>query len=589
MKPLMFAAVFCGLIYAQVPHSDKRLVFSTFHGGDRDDDARAVAVDDEGFIYVAGETGSRDLQADPVGGKPFTAALNRSYLTKYKPGGKEVVWRKLIGGSALVIAQAMVIDRENNICITGMTGAKDLPMLKPIQSQHSGNNIAFVMKLSPAGNLLFSTDFGGRLQEEGRAMAVDSQNNLYIGGRYTSPDLPVKAAIQSRIGGGGADAFIAKFTPDHQLAYATYFGGTAGTDNIAAMAVGPDDSLYITGDNMSPGMATKDAWMQTPQAYSGYVAKLTPAGDAVTYFSYVGWRSGITTVRAIAVDREGQAYLAGNTSTKGLPTTQGVLQPVFAGGARDGFLLRLNAEATQINYLTYLGGSAPGTLDPSETVTAIGLDSHGHVYMTGETASPDFPGRREFQKTNAGLQDSFLMRIDPATNDVVFATFWGGRRKDAATALALGPGENATIVGESFSEDFSTSAATQPKLGSVNDAFVAQFCDPWLGANTPAGFEFMRGGEMPAVQEIAIWSGCNQAFEASEVVSSESWLKLTPDGKTVGMKLKLEIAPEGLEPSEYQAVIRVTVPEAFVRTIEIPVTLRMVDPPALPEPGSGRG
>lgn len=93
---------------------------------------------------------------------------------------------------------------------------------------------------------------------------------------------------------------------------------------------------------------------------------------------------------------------------------------------------------------------------------------------------------------------------------------------------------------------------------------------------------------MPAVQEIAVWSGCSQAFEASEVVSTENWLKLTPDGKTVGMKLKLEIAPEGLEPGEYKAVIRVTVPEAFVRTIEIPVTLRVVNPSALPEPGSGR-
>lgn len=573
------AAVCCGLLDAQALHSDKRLVFSTFHGGDRNDDARAVAVDPDGFIYVTGETESRDLKADPLGGKPFTAALSRSYLTKYAPGGKEVVWRKLIGGSALVVAQAMVLDRENNICITGITGARDLPMVKPVQSQHAGNNIAFVMKFNPAGELIFSTYFGGKLREEGNAIAVDSQNNLYIAGRSTSLDLPVKNAIQAKLGGGGADAFIAKFTPDNQLAYATYFGGSSGNDNIFAMAVGPDDSLYITGDSTSPGMATKDAWSSTPQPYSGFLAKITPAGDAVSYFTYVGWRSGYTNARALAVDQDGQAYVAGNTTAKGIPVTPNAIQPAHAGGKRDGFLLKINATGTAATYLTYLGGSVTGPADPDETVSALRIDSHGHVYVTGETASHDFPGRRELQRTHGGSHDSFLIRLDAAQNQIIYATFWGGQKKDGAAALALGPGENATIVGESFSDDFPVSAATQPRLGSTNDAFVAQICDPWLGANTPAGFVYVRGGELPASQEIAVWSGCTQPFDATGVSADQPWLKLTPDSKTVNMRLNLAIDPAGLEPGEYKATIRVTVPDSFIRTIEIPVTLRVADPP----------
>ncbi|MDX1980339.1 MAG: SBBP repeat-containing protein [Bryobacteraceae bacterium] len=575
---LLTAAIFCGLLQAQPPHSDKRLVFSTFHGGGRNDDARAVAVDPEGYIYVTGETESRDLKADAVGGKPLSAATAKSYLTKYAPGGKEIVWRKLIGGSALTVAQAIALDRENNICLTGITGARDLPLVHPTQAQHAGSNIAFVMKFSPAGELLFSTYFGGRLREEGNALAVDSRNNLYVGGRSTSPDLPVRNALQPQLAGGGADAFIAKFTPDHRLEYATYFGGSSGTDNVFAMAIGPDDSLYVTGDNMSPGMATKDAWGSTPQAYSGFLAKLTPAGDSVSYFTYIGWRSGYTSVRALAVDQDGQAYVAGHTSAKGIPATPNAIQPAYAGGRRDGFLLRIDATGTAATYFTYVGGSVTGPADPDETVSAVQIDSHGHVYVTGETVSPDFPGRREVQRTHGGAHDSFLVRIDTADNQIVYATFWGGQKKDTATALALGPGENATIVGESFSDDFPVFAATQSRLGSINDAFVAQICDPWLTATSPVvNFNWTAGAQAPDAQEVTVTCGCAQPFDAEVNAGEATWLEVARSGPTVPLRLQLRLNTQGLMAGEYRTTIRVTVLEAFQRTIEIPVVLTVTD------------
>ena len=112
------------------------------------------------------------------------------------------------------------------------------------------------MKFNAGGELLFSTYFGGDRNEEGLALAIDSQNNVYLAGRATSTNLPVKNALQPQIGGGGHDGFIAKYTPDYQLAYATYLGGASGTDNIYSIAIGHDDSLYVTGENMSAGMAT---------------------------------------------------------------------------------------------------------------------------------------------------------------------------------------------------------------------------------------------------------------------------------------------------------------------------------------------
>jgi len=581
----LFSALFNQAALAQA--ADQRLVFSTFHGGDRNDDAQAVAVDAAGNIYVTGETESRDLKADPVGGKPLTLAVFKSYLTKYEPGGKKVAWRLLIGGSSNTVTHALCLDAQGNVYIAGTSGARDLPMLNAVQAQQTGLNIAFLMKFDPQGKLLFSTYFGGDRNEEGNAIAVDSRGNIYLAGRASSTKLPVKNALQPVMGGGGQDAFIAKYTPDYQLAYATYFGGTAGTDNIRAIAVGPDDSLFVTGDSMSPGLATENAYIRTAQAYSGYLAKIDPDGQRVAYCTYIGWRTGYTVVRGLAVDAQGRAYVVGHTSSKDLKVTPNALQPVFAGGFRDGFVLRMNAAGSDAEVLTYLGGGTRGAADPDEVVQGVAVDAHGHVYVTGETVSPDFPGRRVVQPVHGGAQDSFVMRLDLDQNQIIYATFWGGAKRDGAYALALGPGENVTIVGESYSENLPLKNAVQSNLGSLNDAFVAQICDPWLGAQTPEQFRFVRGQEGPApAQEIVVWTGCEQPFDATEVVSDQPWLKVAPAGKTVPMRLGLTVDAAELEPGEHKAVIRVTVPEAYQRTIEIPVVLEVVDPPPPPPPAA---
>ncbi|MBL0157632.1 MAG: SBBP repeat-containing protein [Bryobacterales bacterium] len=568
---------------AQSPADDKRLVFSTFHGGDRNDDAVAVAIDPNGFIYMAGETESRDLDAKPVGGKPLTSAVFKGYLTKYAPEGQEVVWRVLIGGSSNTVPHAVVLDRDGNVYVAGTTGARDLPLLHPVQDTQTGMNICFLMKFSPDGELLFSTYFGGERNDEGLALAVDSTGNIYLAGRASSTQLPVKNALQPHISGGGQDAFIAKFTPDYQLAYATYLGGASGTDNIYAIAIGPDDSLYVAGETMSPGLATENAYQTVGQSYSSFVARLTPQGDAFSYFTYVGWKGGYTRIEALAVDSLGRAYAGGNTTSQQLPVSENAIQSAFGGGFRDAFLLRLNPEGTAAEYLTYLGGNSPRVADPDEGITALRVDHRGHVYAAGHTSSPDFPGyHRALQPNLAGGFDAFLLKLDVDNRQVIYSTFWGGSNRDAGLALTLGPGEAATLAGVTYSPDLPLARAAQFTLGSQNDAFVAQICDPWLGywfGDLPAAaFTHVRGAELPTALEGIVYSGCPQRFDAAGPESDQPWLTVVRDGDSVPMKLRLEVQPEGLEPGEYKATLRVTVQEAFLPVLEIPVFLTVSDP-----------
>ncbi|HYP05286.1 MAG TPA: SBBP repeat-containing protein [Bryobacteraceae bacterium] len=571
------------VVWAQEQH-EKRLVFSTYQGGDRNDDAVSAAVDADGFIYVAGESESRDLPGTPVGGKPLTSAVFKGYLTKYAPDGKKVMWRALIGGSSNTVPHAVAVDKSGNVYVAGTTGARDFPLKNPVQDKQTGLNICFLMKFDGAGELLFSTYFGGDRNEEGLALAIDSQGAMYLAGRATSTNLPVKNALQPAIGGGGQDGFIAKFSADYKLEYATYVGGTSGTDNIHSIAVGPDDSLYVTGETMSPGLSTTDAYIPLPQSYSSFVARIAPAGNTITYFTYVGWKGGYTKAQAVAVDAAGRAYVTGHTTSKQLPTSENAVQREYAGGFKDAFLLRLSAEGKTAEYLTYLGGSYTGAADPDETAVAVKVDSHGYVYVAGETTSPDFPSVRAVRPNHGGGPDAYLLRVDVDNGKILSSTLWGGGKRDAALAIALGREEVVTLVGETFSDDYPLFEALQTKMGSLNDSFVAQICDPWLVASGSPAFRYVIAGERPGSLELEIGGGCPQRFEASEVAVDQPWVSVLADGRSVPMKVKVEVNPEGLAPGDYSATLRVTVPEALRPTIDIPVTFTVAEPPLVEAP-----
>ena len=583
MRLLLSITLATAAVFAQ-PQMDKRLVFSTFHGGDRHDDAPSVAVAPDGHIYITGQSDSRDLNAPTVGGKPLTAAVSKGYITKYAPNGEKIVWRFVIGGSANTVPTALALDRDGNVWVTGRTQAGDLPMINAVQPKIEGKTNAFVMKYDGEGKLLFSTYFGGDSHETPVAIATDSRGAAYIAGRATSDNMPVKNALQPKLAATNGDGFIAKYSAAGELEYSTYLGGKGSFDNIHAIAVGPDDSLYVAGENANDGLATPNAWIEEAQPYSSFAARLSSDGSRLMYYTYIGANGGYSVARAIAVDAQGRAWVAGHTSSKRFVTTANAIQAAYAGGRRDGFLVRLTEDGSNADYVSYLGGSFHGDVDPDETVAAIRVDHRGFVVVAGSTYSPDFPGQRALQDRQGGVEDAFVMKLDADNKQIIYSTFWGGTKKDEAQALALGPGEQMTLAGESLSADLPVSAkAVQPKLASTNDGFVTQICDPWL-ATWPAesaAFRYTVGRDRPQPLDLRVHSGCTQEFEATEMDSDQPWLTVIVDKRVVPATMKLAVNVDGLAPGEHSAKVRVTIREAYRQTIEIPVKVVVDEPPVI--------
>src|SRR5207249_1464949 len=116
-----------------------------------------------------------------------------------------------------------------------------------------------------------------------------------------------------------------------------------------------------------------------------FVTKLNSAGSALAYSTYLGGSGEDDPYDGgIAVDTSGNAYIVGWTSSLDFPTSSGAFQPI-PGGSYDAFVTKLDAGADSLIYSTYLGGSG------WDEGNGIAIDADGNAYVTGNTASVNFP------------------------------------------------------------------------------------------------------------------------------------------------------------------------------------------------------
>lgn len=585
MKLLSVYLLAAAAVTAQTP-ANPLLVYSTLFGGNAIEGATAVAVDAAGNTYVAGDTTSTDLKAVAFPGtKP--RASTQAFIARLDDGGTKMSWAYLLSGTSNTHPAAMAIDPNGDLWITGRTGSTDFPLLNPVQTKQTGLNIAFLMKLKSDGQLLFSTYLGGERNDDPNAIAIDHAGNVYIGGTTGSSQFPMKNALRSTYVGG--EGFLAKFSNSGELLYSTYFGGS-GNDEIYGLAVAPDDSLYVTGLTSSQDLSTKNSWTSKYIGYPSFIAKVSASGDQVLWSSYIGAASYSVNATAVAVDANGGPIVVGHTNAKTLPTTANALQPKYSGGFRDGFVLRLAPEGDRATYLSFVGGSDTGKADPDEAATAVSVDSHGYVYVAGHSVSHDLATVRAAQDSFGGVDDAWLMRLDLDNTRVLSSTYWGGDKADGFTAMALGPWENVTVVGQTGSKNFPMQQPVQSTLNGTLDATVTRFCDPWLAATTgQVTFQYTIGQGTPDAQDVGITDGCTVAHNVTSITTDAAWLNITPDHAAMpGASVKITPVPDGLSAGEYRTTIRIVVPEALNGVLELPVVLTVVDPPPPPvETGSG--
>lgn len=404
---------------------------------------------------------------------------NGTQIRQHQPRAYQTV-----NGVRREVAVRMVVDRNNEIRFAlGAYDHKRALVIDPV--------------------LVYSTYLGGsggvniNFSDYPAGVAADSAGDVYLAGSAASPDFPVTAGAYKTKKPASPDfpaAFIAKLKSDGSaLIYSTFLGGS-NADVASGLAVDAAGHAYLTGTALSSDFPLVKPFqsknndksqclagaLRGLSPCSAFVAELNATGNALLYSSYLGG-SGSDSGYAIALDAQNNAYVSGTTTSTDFPVTGSAAQPTYGGGGSDAFVAKVSATGS-LAYATYLGGSF------TDSAASISTDGSGNSYITGATASGDFPHTAGVVQPSlsvgtcgsAPCPDAFITKLDPS-GIMVYSTFLGGSGSDDGVAIGLDASGDAYLTGVTASTDFPLQSPFQPFPGGAQNAFVAK-----LNANATA-------------------------------------------------------------------------------------------------------
>jgi len=418
---------------AKLNAAGSALIYSTYLGGNGNDQSFGIAIDSSGNTYLTGSTSSTDF---PTTSGAFQTTCGTdgncnggaadAFITKLNATGSALVYSTYLGGPGVDFGNSIAVDSSTNAYVTGFA-SPSFPTT-PGAFLTSGPGV-YVAKLNPMGSALAYSTFLG--PGTGRGLALDSSDNAYVTGVTTSTAFPVVSPFQAACVidsfGRCQDAFVSKLNATGSaLVYSTYLGGNHD-DFGFAIAVDAAGNAYATGWTASTDFPVTPGAFQTSSRgdLDIYVTKFDPSGSALVYSTYLGG-SQREQDPSIALDLSGNAYVTGSTTSVDFPTanpiqsTCGSCLSGISSGLFDAFVTKLNATGSGLIYSTFIGGNN------DDRGNSIAVDSSENAYVTGQALSLDFPTANPLQPANADVSgrtyDAFIAKVVPAPAPAVSIT-----------------------------------------------------------------------------------------------------------------------------------------------------------------------
>ena len=396
------------------------LLYSTYLGGNTFDQPTSVAIDSLAHVYVAGYTLSQNF---PVANayQPTVSANqgglfgDYGFLTKFTPDGSSLVYSTYLAGNSNVvqdcgspcwpspynIISALAVDVNGSAYVTGTTNTYNFPVTPgsylTSNTTAQDASIGFVSKFSSAGNLDYSTYFYGSGGDPVgiSGIAVDGSGSAYITGVAESdgtfPVTSTSICDPGTYGFGCSYAFVTKFdSAASTLLYSTFLG----PNNFAspqAIALDANNDAYILANTRSAAFGTTNGIEPYSNGLDILLVEIDPAATTELLATYLGG-SGDDEAAGMALDTNGNVYIAGSTDSTDFPTTPGAFQTV-SGGNTDAFIAKIaTASAPSVslspNSLQYASLSIGSTSQP-QTILFRNMGS-APLTISSITVSGDF-------------------------------------------------------------------------------------------------------------------------------------------------------------------------------------------------------
>jgi hypothetical protein len=279
-----------------------------------------------------------------------------------------------------------------------------LPVKNAFQSTKSNGNDPFVVVFEPDGqSLSYCTYLGGSSNEQAWGLDFDSQNNLVLGG-YMG-DYPSVGDVFQKSCNGLMDNYVAKFDPDGNILFLTFFGGTL-TEYLRKLAVDSQDNIYFTGQTYSDDYPVKNAYQRKLKSISDtFLTKISSDGAEVLFSTYFGGESNEFSL-SISFTMDDDPVITGSTKSSDFPTT--ILHDGFYDSSDnddDAFVAVFSGTSGKLKYSTKFGGNL------MDRGIDVAVSHNNTILIMGFTYSEDFPVKNAYIDSFQGVTDMFITHL----------------------------------------------------------------------------------------------------------------------------------------------------------------------------------
>ncbi|HUT84042.1 MAG TPA: SBBP repeat-containing protein, partial [Thermodesulfobacteriota bacterium] len=325
--------------------------------------------------------------------------------------------------------------------------------------------------------LLASTYLGGGGSDSASSLAIDSSGNIYVAGVTNSENFPTTVGAYDTTY-NASDVFISKLSADLSTLLASTYLGAGASDSASSITIDPSGNVYVTGYTYSSNFPT------TPGAYDQkfnssdyadiFISKLSPDLTTLLASTFLGGGEN-DSATALMTDASGNVYVTGWTFSDNFPTTTGAFDQKYnSTHRRDAFISKLSADLSTLLISTFLGGGG------GEWVSSLTMDRTGNIYVTGWTASDNFPvttGAYDQKFNSSGYTDAFVTKLSADLSALLASTYLGGGGGEWTTSIAIDRTGDVYVTGGTGSDNFPvTMDAYDEKFNSSEfiDAFVTK-------------------------------------------------------------------------------------------------------------------
>jgi gliding motility-associated-like protein len=392
--------------------------------GDSYDGCKAITLDDEGNLYATGFYSTTvDFDAGPGVYNLSSVNAEDIFLSKYDTHGK-LIWAKSIGDFRYQAANAITLDADKNVYVTGVFfGTTDFdpgPGSSLLTSK--GNEDIFVCKYDNNGNFIWAKSFGGPGNDFCNAILLDGVGNIYINGYFEqTADFNPGLGVFNLVSAGSTDIFICKLTSYGNLIWAKSIGGPL-SDVAYSLGLDEQNNVYSTGFywanvDFDPGSGIFN--LTSTALGDGFILKLNTNGAFVNAVQ-MGGNSRVR-CSSLKLDNNGHIYITGHFDGEADFDPGAGTSLLNSPVDDDDIFVAKYDLAFNLVWLKQIGG-------PSyQKVFSIEKDNAGFIYLTGHyNGTADFdPGSNEYKLTADGDPDIFVLKLTQAGEFVWVAAATG--------------------------------------------------------------------------------------------------------------------------------------------------------------------